>query len=70
MHQIQNVIQKITGYASKGISPAAVSYSTAEVGLFGLSVHIYQLTHLLPNVVFDCTVDHLALPYIIKSKNE
>ena len=41
-----------------------------ELELLGLCVNINQLKHLLEKVDFDCTVDHLPLTYIIKSKTE
>ena len=35
----------------------------------GLALNIHLWKHLLLSVEFDCTVDHRALPYIMKSKN-
>ena len=38
--------------------------------IIGLCVNIIQFKHLLAKVDYDCTVDHLALNYIRKSKTE
>ena len=35
----------------------------------GLVINIHLWKHLLLRVMFDCAVDHRALPYIMKSKN-
>ena len=35
----------------------------------GLVINIHLWKHLLLRVEFHCTVDHRALPYIMKSKN-
>ena len=47
-----------------------MNYSIAELELLSLYVNISQISHLLSKVDFDCTVDHLALTYIMKSKIE
>ena len=52
------------------LPPAAVNYLITELESLGLCVNINQFKHLLTKIDFDCTVDHLALTYIIKSKIE
>ena len=41
-----------------------------ELDLLGLCVNFNQFKHLLVEVDFDCTVDHLTLTYIVKSKTK
>ena len=41
-----------------------------RIRIVGLCININQFKHLLVKVDFDCTVDHLALTYIMKSKTE
>ena len=36
----------------------------------GLAINIASFAHLLKKVDFDAVVDHLALPYIMRSKVE
>ena len=38
--------------------------------MFGLTIIIASLAHLLKKVDFDAIVDHLALVHILKSKAE
>ena len=47
-----------------------MKYSITELELFGICVNVCQFKHLLAKVDFDCTVDHSALTYIMKSKSE
>ena len=70
LYEIQNGTPKLIGYASKRLSPEAVNYSVIELELLGLCVNINQFKHLFTGVDFDCTVDNLALTYIMKSKPE
>ena len=66
--QIQNGKPKLIAYASKRLPEAVRSYSITELELCGLAINIASFSHLLKRVDFDAIVDHLALPYIIKSK--
>ena len=61
---------KLIGYVNKGLSPESVNYSITELELLGLCVNISQFKHLIAKVGFECTADHLALNYIMKSKTE
>ena len=46
-----------------------MNYSITKLEPLGLCVNnINKFKHLLTKVDFDCTVDHLALTYIMKSK--
>ena len=45
------------------------NYSVTELEMTELVINIHLWKHLLLRVEFDCTVDHRALPYIMKSKN-
>ena len=70
LYQIQDGTPKLLGCTGKRLPPAAVNYSIRELELIGLCVNINQFKHLLAKVDFDCTVDHLALTYIISLKIE
>ena len=59
LYQIQNGTPKLIG-----------NYSIKELELGGLCANFSQFKHLLTRVDFDCTVHHLALTYILKSKTE
>ena len=52
---------------SKRLPEAARSYLITELELYGLTINIASISHLLKEVDFD---DHLALTHIIKSKVE
>ena len=65
---IQAVL-RLLGYASKSLPDACQNYSVTELEMTGLVINIHLWKHLLLRVEFDCTVDHRALPYIMKSKN-
>ena len=45
------------------------NYSVIGLEMTGSAINIHLWKPLLPRVEFDCTVDHRALPYIMKSKN-
>ena len=47
-----------------------MNYAIRVLELLSLCVNISQFKHVLANVDFDCTVDHLTLTYILKSKTE
>ena len=61
---------ELGGDASKRLPPAAVMYSTTDLELLGLCVNISQSKHLLAKLDLGCTIDHLTLTYIMKSKTE
>ena len=68
--QIQDGQPRLIGYASKSLPSACVNYSVTELEMTGLTININMWKHLLHGVEFDCAVDHSAIPYIMKSKNE
>ena len=67
--QVQDGKPRLLGYVSKSLPEACKNYSVTELEMTGLVINIYLWKHLLLRVEFDCTVDHRALPYIMKSKN-
>ena len=67
--QMQDGKPRLLGYASKSLPNACQNYSITELEMTGLVINIHLWKHLLLRVEFDCTVDHRALPYIMKSKN-
>ena len=67
--QMQDGKPRLLGYASKSLPDACQNYSVTELEMTGLVINIHLWKHLLLRVEFDCTVDHRALPYIMKSKN-
>ena len=67
--QMQDGKPRLLGYASKSLPDACQNYSITELEMTGLVINIHLWKHLLLRVEFDCTVDHRALPYIMKSKN-
>ena len=60
----------LISYASKGLPSTAVNYLIRELELLGLCVIISQFKYFLAKTDFDCTVDHLPLTFIRKSKSE
>ena len=70
LYQIQNGKPKLIAYVSKRLPEAVRSYSITQLELCGLAINKASFSHLLIRVDFDATVDHLALPHIIKSKAE
>ena len=70
LYQIQNGKPKLIAYASKRLPEAAKNYSITELEMYGLTINITSITHLLKKVDFDAVVDHLALTHIMRSKVE
>ena len=66
--QVQEGKPRPIGYASKSLSAPAINYSVTELEMTGMAVNIHLCRHLLHRVEFDCTVDHRAIPYIMKAK--
>ena len=69
-YQIQNGKPKLIVYVTKRLPEAAQIYSITKLELFGLAIKIACFAHLLKKVDFDAIVDNLALPHIVKSKEE
>ena len=61
LYQIQNGKPRLITYVSKRLLEA-------ELEMCGLSINIVSFAHLLKRVNFDAIVDHLALTYTIKVK--
>ena len=68
--QIQNGKPKLIAYPSKRLPEAIRHYSITELELCSLIINIASFSYLLKRVDFNAIVDHLSLPYIIKSKAE
>ena len=66
--QIQEGKPRLIGYASKSLPALTLNYSVTELEMTGMAVNIHLWRHLLHRVEFDCTVDHRAIPYIMKAK--
>ncbi len=60
----------VIGYYSKRLPTVVASYSITELELFGLLINIHGFKQLLRDRHFEVLVDHHALTYIIKSKDE
>ena len=67
--QMQDGKPRLLGYASKSLPDACSNYSVIGLEMTGSAINIHLWKPLLLRVEFDCTVDHRALPYIMKSKN-
>ena len=66
--QVQEGKPRLIGYASKSLPAPAINYSVTELEMTGMAVNIHLWRHLLHTVEFDCAVDHIAIPYIMKAK--
>ena len=64
------VLPKVIGHTIKRLPPSATDYFITEFKLFRLHVNISLLEHLLAKVHFECTVEHLAVTYIMEGKIE
>ena len=58
------------GYHSKRLPQSAKNFGVTELELMGLLVNINSFMQLLCNRYFEVLVDHKAIEYMIKSKNE
>ena len=68
--QIVNGQERVLGYHSKLLPPAAVNYSVSELEYKGLIVNIQAFKNILRSVSFYAVVDHSALVQIQESKRE
>jgi hypothetical protein len=68
--QIIDGEEKVVGYHSKLLPPAAVNYSVSELEYKGLIINIQAFRNILRSVSFYAVVDHSALVQIQKSKRE
>ncbi len=68
--QVQEGQPKLIGYASKSLPTACTNYSVTELEMKGLITGILTWTYIIGRKEFDCAVDHQAVIYIMKSKNE
>ena len=60
----------VIGYHSKRLPKSAKLLCVTELELTGLLVNIHGFMQLLCNRYFELLVDHKAMEYMIKSKNE
>ena len=56
----------VTGYHSKRLLKSAKNFGITELELTGLLVNIDSFMHLLCNRYFTVLVDHKAIKYILK----
>ena len=62
--------QVLLGYASKKLPERCGRYGITELELTGMVINITQFKYILMNVYFEVYVDHSAIKYIVKSKEE
>ena len=60
----------VIGYHSKRLPKSAKNFGITELELTGLLVNIHGFMQLLHNRYFEVLVDHKAIKYMVKSKNE
>ena len=60
----------LISYASKSLPPTCKIYSIMELEMFGLPMNMHSWNHLISNVDFDCATDHIAVVYIMKTKDK
>ena len=60
LHEIQIGTPKLICYVSKILPPATTNHFITQLELLGLYVNISQFIYRLPNINFDCKIDHLA----------
>ena len=60
----------VVGYHSKRLPTVVKSYSITELELFGLLINIHGFKQLLRNRHFEVVIDHKAIEYIHRSKDE
>ncbi len=68
--QTQDGVDRLIGYHSKSLPPAAQRYGISELELTGLYINIESFKHILKSTHFQAVVDHSALVTILKSKKE
>ena len=60
---------RLIGYASKSLPQACANYSITELEMTALLYNMNMWKYYLGRNDFDATVDHAAIPHIMKSKN-
>ena len=62
--------ERLIGFNSRCLLPAAMNYSVSELEYHGLQIHIQNFRNILKSVHFKALVDHSSLVDIQKSKRE
>ena len=66
--QRQEGTDRLIGFGSKTLQPAALNYSVTELEMQGMLLSMVNWSFYLDKNEFDCAVDHKAIVQIMKSK--
>ncbi len=61
---------RLLGYDSRKLPPVCARYGITELEMTGMTAVITAFHHLLSHVYFEVYMDHLAIMYIMKAKDE
>ncbi len=70
LFQVQDGEPRLLGYYSRKLHPVCAHYGITELEMTGMTAVIMAFCHLLSHVYFEVYVDHSAIVYIMKAKDE
>ncbi len=70
LFQVQDGEPRLLGYYSKKLPPVCARYGITELEMTGMTAVIMAFHHLLSHMYFQVYVDHSAIMYIMKAKDE
>ena len=70
LFQVQDGVPRLLGYYSRKLPPVCARYGITELEMTGMTAVITAFHHLLSHVYFEVYMDHSAIVYIMKAKDE
>ncbi len=70
LFQVQDGEPRLLGYYSRKLPPVCACYGITELEMTGMTAVITAFRHLLSHMYFEVYVDHSAIMYIMKAKDE
>ena len=70
LFQVQDGVPRLLGYYSRKLPPVCARYGITELEMTGMTAVITAFCHLLSHVYFEVYMDHSAIVYIMKAKDE
>ncbi len=70
LFQVQDGELRLLGYYSRKLPPVCARYGITELEMTGMMAVITAFCHLLSHMYFEVYVDHSAIMYIMKAKDE
>ncbi len=70
LFQVQDGEPRLLGYYSRKLPPVCACYGITKLEMTGMTAVITAFHHLLSHIHFEVHMDHSAIMYIMKAKDE